>query len=104
MHMPKMDNKKRIVITPKGEFEAIPEWLLETDGTSLLKVLSERDVDATRTYSNHICEIFEVRFFEIRIFALQYLNAIFFRCWASKLFAKLLNVKCSKSSRSTVAT
>ncbi|VDP51368.1 unnamed protein product [Soboliphyme baturini] len=61
MHLPTTDNKKRIVLTPDGEFKAIAEWLLETDGTSLLKVLSERDVDPVRTYSNHICEIFEVR-------------------------------------------
>lgn len=37
--------------------QAIAEWLLETDGTSLLRVLSEPEVDATRTTSNHICEV-----------------------------------------------
>lgn len=60
MHLPQTDNKKRIVITETGEFKAIAEWLLETDGTSLMKVLSERDVDPVRTYSNDICEIFSV--------------------------------------------
>ncbi|KAG1660851.1 DNA-directed RNA polymerase II subunit RPB1 [Nymphon striatum] len=60
MHLPTTDAKKRIVVTETGEFKAIAEWLLETDGTSLMKVLSERDVDPIRTYSNDICEIFSV--------------------------------------------
>jgi DNA-directed RNA polymerase II subunit RPB1 len=60
MHLPSLDQKKRIVITDLGEFKAIAEWLLETDGTSLMRVLSERDVDPVRTYSNDICEIFSV--------------------------------------------
>lgn len=60
MHLPQTDNKKRIVVTESGEFKAIAEWLLETDGTSLMKVMSERDVDPVRTYSNDICEIFAV--------------------------------------------
>ena len=60
MHLPQTDQKKRITITDSGEFKAIGEWLLETDGTSLMRVLSERDVDPVRTYSNDICEIFAV--------------------------------------------
>lgn len=60
MHLPQTDSKKRIVITENGEFKAIAEWLLETDGTSMMKVLSERDVDPVRTFSNDICEIFSV--------------------------------------------
>lgn len=60
MHLPQTDSKKRIVITEAGEFKAIGEWLLETDGTSMMKVLSERDVDPIRTFSNDICEIFSV--------------------------------------------
>ncbi|XP_060647567.1 DNA-directed RNA polymerase II subunit RPB1-like [Drosophila nasuta] len=60
MHLPQTDSKKRIIITESGEFRAIGEWLLETDGTALMKVLSERDVDPVRTYSNDICEIFQV--------------------------------------------
>lgn len=62
MHLPQTDSKKRIVITETGEFKAIAEWLLETDGTSMMKVLSERDVDPVRTFSNDICEIFSVSF------------------------------------------
>ncbi|XP_066139223.1 DNA-directed RNA polymerase II subunit RPB1 [Euwallacea fornicatus] len=60
MHLPQNDSKKRIIITDTGEFKAIAEWLLETDGTSMMRVLSERDVDAVRTASNDICEIFSV--------------------------------------------
>merc|ERR1719210_1479595 len=60
MHLPNTDEKKRIVITETGEFKAIAEWLLETDGTALMRVLSERDVDPSRTSSNDICEIFSV--------------------------------------------
>lgn len=62
MHLPQTDSKKRIVVTETGEFKAIADWLLETDGTSLMKVLSERDVDPVRTFSNDICEIFAVRY------------------------------------------
>ena len=60
MHLPTTDNKKRIVINDQGEFKSTAEWILETDGTSLMKVLSEKDVDPVRTYSNDICEIFQV--------------------------------------------
>jgi len=59
MHLPSTDDKKRIVITESGEFKSLAEWLLETDGTSLMKVLAERDVDPIRTLSNDICEIFQ---------------------------------------------
>lgn len=58
MHLPTTDNKKRITVTETGDFKSVAEWLLETDGTSLMRVLSEQDVDPTRTYSNDICEIF----------------------------------------------
>lgn len=83
MHKPHTDDKKRVIITPDGGFKAIPDWLLETDGTALakacfteilrfisskpiflhlinFKVLSEPNVDPVRTTSNDICEIFEV--------------------------------------------
>jgi DNA-directed RNA polymerase II subunit RPB1 len=60
MHLPTTEDKKKMTINSDGEFKAVAEWLLETDGTALLRVLSEPDVDAQKTYSNHICEIFEV--------------------------------------------
>lgn len=38
MHLPQTDEKKRIHINEAGEFKAIAEWLLETDGTALMRV------------------------------------------------------------------
>lgn len=61
MHLPQTDNKKKIIITEDGEFKAMQEWILETDGVSLMRVLSEKDVDPVRTTSNDIVEIFTVR-------------------------------------------
>ncbi|XP_052784228.1 DNA-directed RNA polymerase II subunit RPB1-like [Mya arenaria] len=58
MHLPNTDDKKRIFITDEGEFKAVAEWILETDGTSLMRVLSERDVDPIRTTTNDIVEVF----------------------------------------------
>ena len=60
MHYPTQDSKKRIVINELGEYKAIQEWILETDGVNLMKVLSEPSVDPIRTTSNHIVEIFSV--------------------------------------------
>lgn len=60
MHLPNTDDKRRIHITEEGEFKAVSEWILETDGSSLTKVLSERDVDPVRTYTNDIVEVFDV--------------------------------------------
>lgn len=61
MHLPQTDNKKKIIITEEGEFKALQEWILETDGVSLMRVLSEKDVDPVRTTSNDIVEIFTVK-------------------------------------------
>ena len=60
MHWPTTDDKKRIVITEEGDYKAIQEWLLETDGAALMKVISDIDVDPIRTVSNDIVEIFSV--------------------------------------------
>lgn len=68
MHLPQTDNKKKIIITEDGEFKALQEWILETDGVSLMRVLSEKDVDPVRTTSNDIVEIFTVRRRQIRFF------------------------------------
>ena len=38
MHLPQTDDKKRTLVTEGGEFKTIAEWLLETDGTALMKV------------------------------------------------------------------
>lgn len=68
MHLPQTDNKKKIIITEDGEFKALQEWILETDGVSLMRVLSEKDVDPVRTTSNDIVEIFTVRTHETSFF------------------------------------
>ncbi|KDQ17519.1 hypothetical protein BOTBODRAFT_29699 [Botryobasidium botryosum FD-172 SS1] len=51
-------------IKPTGEFasknDGQKEWVLETDGVNLKKVLCVDGVDFTRTYSNSCPEIFEV--------------------------------------------
>jgi len=78
MHLPQTDSKKRIITTETGEFKAIAEWLLETDGTSLMRVLSEKDVDPIRTYSNDICEIFTVSSFERKIKTLLRFRTCFY--------------------------
>ena len=61
MHYPTQDSKKRIIINDEGQYKAIQEWILETDGVNLIRVLSEPSVDPVRTTSNHIVEIFSVR-------------------------------------------
>ena len=60
MHLPNTEDKKRIFITDEGEFKAVAEWILETDGKALMKVLSQRDVDPIRTTTNDIVEVFSV--------------------------------------------
>ncbi|KAL7062007.1 hypothetical protein AAHC03_0413 [Spirometra sp. Aus1] len=59
MHFPKTQDKQRVIIREDGSFDCVAEWMLETDGTCLMKVLAERDVDPVRTVSNDIVEIFE---------------------------------------------
>lgn len=84
MHLPREDDKKRIIITEEGEFKALQEWILETDGTALMQVLSERDVDSIRTTSNDIIEIFSVCYFH------------------SHLCEKLILILCVRESVSSI--
>jgi len=95
MHLPQTDSKKRIIITDTGEFKAIADWLLETDGTSLMKVLSERDVGPVRTFSNDICEIFSViTKYNNRLIKSHDFNYILnFRFWVLKLYVNQLKKK-----------
>ena len=60
MHLPKDEAKKRTYLTDSGEFRKVAEWVLETDGVNLMRVLSEKNVDPVRTTSNDICEVFTV--------------------------------------------
>lgn len=51
---------KRNVIADSGEFETPFEWVLETDGINLRKVLCVDGVDPKRTMSNSCVEVMEV--------------------------------------------
>jgi DNA-directed RNA polymerase beta' subunit len=55
-------NKKKYELynEEKGEFDKIVEWVLDTDGTNLMEILSNPNIDATRTISNDIREIYNV--------------------------------------------
>jgi DNA-directed RNA polymerase II subunit RPB1 len=41
------------------KFDNIVEWVLDTDGTNLIEILSNPNIDSTRTISNDIREIYE---------------------------------------------
>ena len=79
MHYPTQDSKKRITINDEGQFKAIQEWILETDGVNLIRVLSEPSVDPVRTTSNHIVEIFSVCVVGVCMYVCMYVyNGV---CW-----------------------
>lgn len=42
------------------KFEQINEWVLDTDGTNLVEILANPNIDSTRTRSNDIYEILQV--------------------------------------------
>eukprot|EP00834_Sanchytrium_tribonematis_P003161 NODE_114_length_18474_cov_1.567510.p5 type:complete len:635 gc:universal NODE_114_length_18474_cov_1.567510:3712-5616(+) len=52
--------KKDSHLNIDGEFRDIEEWALDTDGTNLKNVMTNPNVDFTRTYSNYCIEIMEV--------------------------------------------
>jgi len=43
-----------------GTFNKIVEWVLDTDGTNLIEILANQNIDSTRTISNDIREIHAV--------------------------------------------
>nr|AAK00310.1 DNA-dependent RNA polymerase II largest subunit RPB1 [Glaucosphaera vacuolata] len=54
-----MREADRIVPDPRtGGLSVEKEWVLDTDGTNLLAVMSHKDVDYTRTVSNDVVEMF----------------------------------------------
>lgn len=55
-----LKKSKQKFIDKEGEIKDRDEWILETDGTNLKKVLQIEEVDFKRTYSNHNKEVFEV--------------------------------------------
>lgn len=44
----------------EDRFDTISEWLLDTDGTNLIDILANPNIDAVRTRSNDIYEIYQV--------------------------------------------
>jgi DNA-directed RNA polymerase II subunit RPB1 len=52
--------KRNVYNNDQDLFEKIAEWVLDTDGTNLQKILSNPNVDAVRTRSNDIYEVFQV--------------------------------------------
>lgn len=52
--------KRNVYNSEKDLFENITEWVLDTDGTNLQKILANPNVDPVRTYSNDIYEIYEI--------------------------------------------
>jgi DNA-directed RNA polymerase beta' subunit len=56
-----LNKKKYDIYNPAEEtFDKIVEWVLDTDGTNLIEILSNPNIDATRTISNDIREIYDV--------------------------------------------
>jgi len=56
-----LDKKKyELYNEEKGVFDKVVEWVLDTDGTNLMEILSNPNIDATRTISNDIREIYSV--------------------------------------------
>ena len=55
--MMKYDRK---VPSATGEYEKVPEWVLESDGVNLAEVMQVPGVDATRIYTNSFIDIMEV--------------------------------------------
>jgi len=55
-------NKKKYELynEDKGSFDKVVEWVLDTDGTNLMEILSNPNIDSTRTISNDIREIYSV--------------------------------------------
>ena len=55
-------NKKKYDIynSEKEKFDKVVEWVLDTDGTNLMEILSNPNIDSTRTISNDIREIYSV--------------------------------------------
>jgi DNA-directed RNA polymerase beta' subunit len=56
-----LNKKKYDIYNPAEEtFDKVVEWVLDTDGTNLIEILSNANIDATRTISNDIREIYDV--------------------------------------------
>ena len=48
------------IVQDGGGYGQVKEWILDTEGVSLLQVMNQPEVDPSRTTSNHLIEMFEV--------------------------------------------
>ncbi len=56
-----LNKEKKDIYNPEtGNFDKIVEWVLDTDGTNLMEILADPNIDAIRTISNDIREIHNV--------------------------------------------
>ena len=53
-------SEENVVVYDKGEYDYKKEWILETDGTNLLEILSNKMVNYIKTSSNDINEIYDI--------------------------------------------
>ena len=51
---------KNNTVYEEGEYKMKEKWILDTDGTNLIEILSHPSVDSTRTYSNDIVEVYNL--------------------------------------------
>ena len=51
---------KNNTVYEEGDYKMKEKWVLDTDGTNLIEILSHPLVDATRTYSNDIVEVYQL--------------------------------------------
>ena len=54
------EKKRKQYNEDHDKFEQINEWVLDTDGTNLIEILANPNIDSTRTRSNDIYEILQV--------------------------------------------
>jgi DNA-directed RNA polymerase beta' subunit len=52
-------NERKEYSIASGQFHTLKEWIMQTDGSNLLDILCNPNVDATRTVSNDVWEIFQ---------------------------------------------
>lgn len=52
--------KRGGALTAQGKFEMFHEWIVDTDGTNFIDVVTHPAVDKTRLYTNDIHEMYEV--------------------------------------------
>tara|TARA_B100000767_G_scaffold275178_1_gene310840 strand:- start:779 stop:5155 length:4377 start_codon:yes stop_codon:yes gene_type:complete len=51
---------KNNTVKEDGSYKMKEKWILDTDGTNLIEVLSHPSVDTTRTYSNDVIEVYQL--------------------------------------------